>query len=171
MRLFHVSEESDIKIFEPRKPKRADMASSPALVWAINEECLPNFLTPRDCPRVTYHVVKTTAEEDIEKYISKTQCKHVVAIENAWVETIKNTTLYLYEFDTTNFYLQDEIAGYYVSEKSQIPISKIIIIDLFEEQQKRNVEIKVLPQLFSLRDEIVKSTFAWSMCRMINAIK
>ena len=52
MRLFHVSEENNIKIFHPRQPSRNDLDKSVGLIWAINETCLPNFLTRRDCSRV-----------------------------------------------------------------------------------------------------------------------
>ena len=45
MRLVHVSEEADIKIFEPRVPKRNDLDKNVGLVWAINEECLPTFIS------------------------------------------------------------------------------------------------------------------------------
>ena len=41
LRLFHVSEESDIQVFYPRLPKRKDLDPSTGLVWAIDEEqCL-----------------------------------------------------------------------------------------------------------------------------------
>lgn len=43
MRLFHVSEKDNIKIFNPRIPDRNDLDKSIGLVWAINEQCLPNF--------------------------------------------------------------------------------------------------------------------------------
>lgn len=56
MRLFHVSEESDIREFIPRIPDRDDLDKNVGLVWAINEKRLPNFLTPRNCPRVTYYI-------------------------------------------------------------------------------------------------------------------
>ena len=48
MRLFHVSEESGIRVFEPRIPLRKDLDQTVGLVWAIDEKRLPNFLTPRD---------------------------------------------------------------------------------------------------------------------------
>lgn len=169
MRLFHVSEDNNIEIFEPRKPSRPDMQESASLVWAINELCLPNFLTPRDCPRVTYHIIDSTTNLDKKKYFSSTQASYVVAIEQDWLEKMINTTLYIYEFDTTDFYILDNIAGYYVTEKKQIPISKVTITDLFAEQFKRNVEIRILPELLTLRNKIVKSNLAWSMCRMANA--
>lgn len=58
MKLFHVSEESNIALFEPRIPDRDDLNKAIGLVWAIDEDRLPNFLTPRNCPRVTFHIGK-----------------------------------------------------------------------------------------------------------------
>ena len=43
MRLFHVSEEADIRRFEPRRPTRVDLDPETGLVWAIDEKHLPNF--------------------------------------------------------------------------------------------------------------------------------
>ena len=166
MKLYHVSEESDIKIFNPRIPTRDDLINSVGLVWAINEKCLPNFLTPRDCPRVTYHIGKNTSKEDIDKYISSKSISHVVVIENSWFETMKSTKLYLYEFDDDDFELQDEIAGYYVSKTPQIPILVHELDDLFNEMFKRNVELRVVDNLWDICDEIKRSSFNWSMCRM-----
>lgn len=171
MRLFHVSEESDIKVFEPRIPTREDLDQNKGLVWAINETCLPNFLTPRSCPRVTYHCNKDTSEEDKSRYFSSETINHVVAIEHKWFQIMKNTRLYLYEFDSRSFYLQDKCAGYYVSEITQVPINKIVITDLFKEIIKRNVEIRIVDNLWDLSEKIKKTTFNWSMCRMAYADK
>jgi hypothetical protein len=85
MRLFHVSEEANITEFVPRlhtKYSKNDMEKG--LVWALNERCLPNFLTPRDCPRVTYHINDTTTDNDILKFFSSSS-RHCVAIENSWL--------------------------------------------------------------------------------------
>ena len=70
MRLFHVSEEPDIHFFEPRIPSRSDLDKNVGLVWAIDEARLPNFLTPRDCPRVAYYIGENTTEEDKKKFFS-----------------------------------------------------------------------------------------------------
>jgi len=165
MRLFHVSEDDNIQIFNPRLPKRDDLDKI-GLVWAINEHCLPNFLTPRNCPRVTYHVGSRTNLTDIQKYISSKDCRHVLAIESNWFEVMKKTKLYLYEFDTSTFYLQDENAGYYVSKEFQVPINKLQISDLFFELYKRNVEVRILNNLWDISDEIKTTSLNWSMCRM-----
>ena len=55
MCLYHVSEEPNIQVFKPRLPERKDLDQNIGLVWALDEARLPNFLTPRDCPRVAYH--------------------------------------------------------------------------------------------------------------------
>jgi len=171
MRLFHVSEEADIKVFEPRFPKRKDLDPNIGLVWAIDEERLPNFLTPRDCPRVAYHVGPQTSENDKERFFASSDVTHAVVMESSWYTILKNTTLYLYEFETDAFVLQDPVAGYYVATQAQYPKAKFIITDLLGELAKRNVEIRLTGNLWSIADAIKASTLNWSLCRMANAAR
>jgi len=105
MRLFHVSEEANIEVFYPRTPERNDLDKNIGLVWAVDEQRLPNFLTPRDCPRVTYYIGKNTTEDDKKAFFTSPSIKHTVIIEHSWVNRMKNTTLYLYEFDISSFEL------------------------------------------------------------------
>jgi len=165
MRLFHVSEESNITQFIPRIPLRNDLDKSKGLVWAINEHCLPNFFTPRECPRITYHASNQTTEDDLLRFFSSS-FHHCIIIEHAWYEQMKKTTLYLYEFDPTNFYLQDEIAGYYVSEHIEIPIEKIQVNDLFYELFKKNIEVRIINNLWVFADNVKKSSLNYSICDM-----
>jgi len=165
VQLFHVSEESDITQFIPRIPTRDDLDKSKGLVWAINDYCLPNFLTPRECPRVTYHVSDETTEEDVSRFFSSS-CRHCVTIEHSWHERMQNTVLYLYEFDPSNFYLQDESAGYYVSERTELPIGKMKTDNLYGELFKRGIEVRLVNNLWILRDAVIKSTLNYSMCDM-----
>jgi len=124
VRLFHVSEEPDIQVFVPRLPKRKDLDQSVGLVWAVDEARLPNFLTPRDCPRVTYHIGENTSDSDKERFFSSSGVSHCVVVEHRWLEAMRSTSLFLYEFDTVDFELQDSVAGYYVSRKAQYPKGK-----------------------------------------------
>ncbi|MFS0782559.1 DUF6886 family protein [Bacillus sp. 1P06AnD] len=169
MRLFHVSEENDIQIFHPRKPSRTDLDPTIPLVWAINEECLPNFLTPRHCPRVCYHIGPNTTVDDSERHFSATTNTHVVMIEHNWFQIMKETTLYLYEFNPKQFSLLDADAGYYTSMHTQVPIAKTAITDLFNAHFERGVEVRVVDHLWDAYDSIQKTTFRWSMCKMANA--
>ena len=169
MRLFHVSEEPDIKVFEPRLPTRKDLNPNIGLVWAIDEVRLPNFLTPRNCPRVTYHVGNQTSNSDKKRFFSSSGISHAIVIENKWYHMMKNAVLYLYEFHTEDFKLQDSIAGYYVATTTQYPKAKYILTDLFGELLRRNVEIRITDNLWDMADDVKTSTLNWSLCRMTNA--
>ena len=169
LRLFHVSEESDISAFIPRTPKRRDMDASVPLVWAISENRLVNFLTPRDCPRVCYHRTEHANADDLSLF-SSFDTKSVVAIESAWFERMRSVQLYLYEFDPKNFRLQDACAGYYVSEKTETPVSVTIVKDVFSCLFSLKTEIRILENLWPLADRVMKTGLDWSLCRMKNAL-
>ena len=167
MRLFHVSEEPNIDIFIPRVPYRQDMDKSKGLVWALTGEHLPQFLTPRECPRITYRVTDTSTQNDIAMFFSSSS-RYCVAIEHNWYHRMINTTLYVYEFNAENFYFDDR-AGFYVSDKIEIPISKTQYDDLFGELFKRNVEVRIIDNLWNFADKVKKSTLNYSICDMANA--
>jgi len=166
--LFHVSEEPGIATFEPRKPKRNDLDKERGLVWALEERCLPNFLTPRQCPRVTYHAAERSSRDDIDRFFSS-PARHCVAIEHGWFERMRGARLFLYEFDPSNFALQDRQAGYYVSERTEAPVSVTEIGDLFGALFERGAEVRLLGGLWNLADAVKESTLNWSLCRMANA--
>ena len=164
MKLFHVSEESDITEFIPRIPYRKNLDQSKGIVWSLTEPALPNWLTPRNCPRVGYRVVEETTQEDIANFFSSSS-RHCVAIEHGWHAKMLETTLYVYEFDTEHFYF-DEAAGFYVSAHTEIPIGVTKYENLFEELFKRNVEVRILNNLWQLGESVQKTTLKWSLCRM-----
>ena len=166
MRLFHVSEEPDIREFLPRLPQRKDLDPNTGLVWAIDEFHLPNFLTPRNCPRVAYHVGERTTKADQSAFFSSNTMRDAIVIESRWVPAMLSATLYLYEFSTEDFVLQDAAAGYYVAKNKQIPIAKYEINDLFSQLMARNVEIRIVDHLWDIADRVKESTLEWSLCRM-----
>ncbi|MCL1845670.1 MAG: hypothetical protein FWF77_07185 [Defluviitaleaceae bacterium] len=66
--------------------------------------------------------------------------------------------------------MQDECAGYYVSERTETPVSVVKYGDLYGELFERNVEVRLLNYLWDLGRAVQKSTLNWSLCRMGNAI-
>ena len=64
--LFHVSEQADIRVFHPRLFRTAPHAGP--VVWAIDALKLPNYLVPRDCPRVTFGASAATTVEDRQRF-------------------------------------------------------------------------------------------------------
>ena len=167
MRLVHVSEEPDIELFVPRIPYREDMDKTKGLVWALTDIQLTKFLTPRDCPRIAFRSDDATAKEDVEKFFSSSST-HCIAIEHDWYARMASTTLFVYEFDTTHFYFNDT-AGFYVSDQIEKPVSVTQYSDLFGELFRRDVEVRIVNNLWSLAKKVKESSLHLSMCRMGNA--
>jgi len=168
MRLFHVSEDPNVAVFHPRTPRRAELDPNVGLVWSLTEPSLPNWLFPRDCPRVGYRICDKTTNEDKAKFFTSS-ANHVVAIEHGWHERQLKATLYVYEFEPENFYF-DEVAGFYVSQQSETPINMVIYTDLYAELFKRKTEVRLIENLWKLRDAVFTSSMtSWSFCKMANA--
>lgn len=166
MRLYHVSEESGIMRFEPRLPARADLDPTIGLVWAIDEHRLPNFLTPRNCPRVAYHIGPHTTPQDAARWFTSRTASHAVIIESAWLDAMRRAVLYLYEFEPAGFSLQDDVAGYYVAETVQTPVAVHRVDDLLAELLRCGVELRMVDSLWDVADRIKETSLNWSLCRM-----
>jgi hypothetical protein len=135
----------------------------------VDETRLQNYLLPRDCPRVTFYAGERSREEDIRALLGPSGPRAVVAIEEAWLERVRDATLHLYELPPANFLLADRNAGYWVSREAVEPISMIRIDDCIAAIAARGVELRVVPTLWPLRDAVVASSLPFSCIRMRNA--
>jgi hypothetical protein len=63
----------------------------------------------------------------------------------------------------------DRCAGYFVSRMSVTPICIEPINDVLLELRRRGADVRILPNLWPLRDAVVASTLQFSMIRMRNA--
>ena len=161
--LFHVSEESGIEDFEPRPSE----STKEPVVWAIDASRLRNYLLPRDCPRVTYYAGRDTTARDVERFLGTSAA--VVAIEGVWLERVRSCRLYCYHVPPATFECVDECAGYYVSRVRVSPAHVEVIDDAISALTKRGVKLRVVPNLWWLRDAVVGSSLQFSMIRMRNA--
>ncbi len=169
MKLYHVSENPGIEIFEPRpSPQYYDNIKGNT-VFAVSGKMLHSYLLPRDCPRVCYYAKNDSLKADIDKYIGITEKKFIICTEENWLERIKNTKLYLYKMPHENFELLDEGAGYYVSYKTIKPANINTIENLIEELEKRNAELRVMPSIKLLSEEISYSSLQYSIIRIRNS--
>jgi hypothetical protein len=130
---------------------------------------LHNYLLPRDCPRVCCYAKTDSLQADIDKYIGNTDKKFIINVEEHWIDRINNAKMYLYEMPYESFELLDEGAGYYVSYKTIKPINMFTIVNLIPELEKRNAELRALPSLKLLSQEISFSSLQFSIIRMRNA--
>lgn len=166
MRLFHVSEDFEIARFEPRPTERH---SVPA-VWAIEEHLLPLYLTPRDCPRVCFRAGPDTTDEDRDRFFHRGGAQQVVAIEGYWFPQMMMGQLALYEMPAdAPWTLQDEAAGYWVCPEAVEPVERTIVDSLAGQISQRGFELRVVPSLIGLADEVVKSSVIYNLIRMENA--
>ena len=161
--LFHVSEEPDIKRFEPRLSEIA----GESVVWAIDAPHVRNYLLPRDCPRVTYYAGPETSGADRETFLGSSDA--VVAVESDWYERMRSCRLFCYHLPPDTFECFDSCAGYFVSRVPVVPSRVEQFDDLMRELLKRGVELRFVPSLWPLRDAVVASTLQFSIIRMRNA--
>ena len=164
--LFHVSEQADIRVFHPRLFRTAPDAGP--VVWAIDALKLPNYLVPRDCPRVTFGASAATTVEDRQRF--GVGDGRVVVIEAGWLQRVCECSLNIYQLPTSGFRMFDEIAGYWLSTNSITPHGVFTLTDLPNAIVERGGELRVVHRLWPLRDAVAKSTLAFSMIRMRNAL-
>jgi hypothetical protein len=162
--LFHISEESGIERFEPR----ASASRTDRVVWAIDEERLRNYLAPRECPRVTYYAGRETTDADVEAFLGSRSA--VMAIERGWFARLRSSRVYCYHLSPDTFECTDECAGYFVSRAPVVPTRVEVFDDLLSELLRRDVELRIVSNLWPLRDAVVTSTLQFSMIRMRNAL-
>ncbi|MEJ2130592.1 MAG: hypothetical protein P8Y95_02980 [Gammaproteobacteria bacterium] len=165
-RIFHVSEESGIELFEPRVAR-----DGMAYVWTVGESRLQNYMFPRDCPRVTFYASEDTSEYDQARLLGNTGARFVLAIEQSWLPAMLDTALYVYEFDPEGFeqYLPASGAGYYVSEKPERPIACREVRTPIAALMDFDVELRVMPSLWQLREAVIHSSVGFSIIRFRNA--
>jgi hypothetical protein len=170
-RLFHISEEDGIEKFDPRPSPSFFSSIKGDVVFAISGRLLHNYLLPRDCPRVTYYAGPSTSPEDRQRFLGQSRATHVVAIEAGWFLRVSAIILYCYEFAADNFMCLDEVAGYYISYQQEMLVSRRRIDDILGELLKGHVELRVLPELWTLAGGVKESSLSFSLIRMRNAVK
>jgi len=161
--LFHVSDAADIARFEPRPSALTDAP----VVWAIDDQRLRNYLLPRDCPRVTFYAGAQTTAADSAAFLGSATA--VVAIEEHWLERLRQSRLFVYELPPDTFECIDECAGYFVSRVAVDPLGVRPCADPIGELDQRGVALRALPDLWPLRDAVAGSTLQFSIIRMRNA--
>ena len=165
MRLYHISEDGNIRNFKPRES--IEMWNNEYYVWAISEGYYHNYLFPRDCPRICVQ------QSDLPWIIDRIDLEldyvptALILIPSSWRNSIENTTLFLYEFSPTNFICMDASAGYYVSKQEEQPISKTKIQDsqVLLESLNTAVVMKEIRELERIKDLVVNNCEHFSVIR------
>jgi hypothetical protein len=80
--------------FEPRAKLEHD--SPEMLVWAIDEEHVPAYWFPRECPRATFWAVASTEECDVERFLSGNRSLRVHVVQADWLDALRTARIYAY---------------------------------------------------------------------------
>ncbi len=169
LRLFHISDKPGIRVFEPHPSSHCSDNADDVMVWAIDGDHIQNYLLPRDCPRVTFFAGQNTTADDVATFLGPSGATHVIAVEACWLSNIQSQRLIRYEFDPSVFELQDAIAGYWISREPVSPIAEVRIDNVLGELLKHEIELRVMPSLWILRETVIKSSLEFSIIRMRNA--
>lgn len=166
--LWHVSDQADITVFRPRAPPSTDAGVNDAVVWAVADSRLPNYLVPRDCPRVCFWNGNKMTVEDRVRFLGG-GTSHVVTIETTWMSRVLAATLYLYELPAETFSCADANAGYFVSRKTVTPLGRHIVSALPGAIERLGARLRTEHNLRGLGSQVAASTLSFSLIRMRNA--
>ncbi len=164
--LFHVSEVEGIARFDPRPPRSRPGAPAGEMVWAIDAAHLHTYLFPRNCPRMTFWPKPDSTPLDVARFLGSTTAQHVMCIESTWVERAMNHRLYIYELPGATFELEDGPAGHYISRQAVTPLGVQVIDHPLLQVLQHDVELRIMPSLWELREAVISSSLNFSITRM-----
>lgn len=167
-RLFHVSEDAGIQRFEPRPPPSPDARVAGHAVWAIAESHLPNYLLPRECPRICFRAGATTSAADRERFLGRAE--RVIAFEAAWLERVQACELAIYEMPPSAFIEALPDAGYWISRETVSPLGVKRIGHLLGAIAGSGAEVRLLQEFWPLCDAVTASSLQFSIIRKRNAM-
>jgi hypothetical protein len=164
--LWHVSEDGGIESFSPRANDSHD--SPEPLVWAIDDEHVPAYWFPRECPRATFWAVRTTSDDDVELFLGGDRSRRVHAIEGSSLEAMRAARLFAYRLPAESFTRYERAAGYWVSRVAVQPLEVVELGDLLARHVAAGIELRVVPELRSLWSRVIASSLEFSGIRLRN---
>jgi hypothetical protein len=164
--LWHVSDDPSIERFEPRAKLAHD--SPDALVWAIDEEHLPAYWFPRECPRATFWAVASTDERDVERFLAGDRLLRIHAVQATWLAALRTARMYAYRLPSASFERYERANGYWVSHAAVAPVEVVELGDLLVRHTEAGIELRIVPRLLPLWERVAASTLEYSGIRLRN---
>lgn len=162
-RLFHVSDAGPLPVLHPRPSPSGTEHEGRLLVWAVDEDHLPHYLLPRQCPRVCWRT------RGRRHPLLGSPAARVVAVERGWVPQLQRADLTVHELDATEFAVLDEGAGYWVSEHDAAVTGVRQVGDCLAELAGHDVEVRLSASLWPYQDAVVEAGAEFSAIRMRHA--
>ena len=163
--LWHVSENRSIRRFEPHVSATA--SSDEPRVWAVDTRHLPLYWFPRDCPRATFWATDGTTDADRALLHGSSR---VHAIEARWLDRMRAALLVAYRLPQEPF-VRDAASGrYWIAREPVDPLDVVELGDLLALHAAAEIELRIVPSLWSLWERVVASTLDYSGIRLRNAL-
>jgi hypothetical protein len=164
--LWHLSEDDTIRRFEPRANPGHDSAEP--LVWAIDEAHAPAYWFPRDCPRGTFWAGEATSDDDVSRFLLGDRSLRVHAVQSDWLGEIRATRLTAYRLPSDTFERYERANGYWVSRQAVAPVEVVELDDLLDRHATSGIELRIVPDLRSVWEQVIGSTLEFSGIRLRN---
>ncbi|MCE9621174.1 MAG: hypothetical protein K8R99_02395 [Actinomycetia bacterium] len=98
-----------------------------------------------------------------------TDAHRVHAIETGWLERMSTTTVYRYELDAADFVPWNDAGGQWVCDHEIEPLAVAPIGDLLALHRDAGIELRVVDNLWPLRELAHRGPWDFSTVRMGNA--
>lgn len=163
--LWHVSEDASIAAFEPHVSATA--AEHEPLVWAVDTRHLPFYWFPRDCPRGTFWADSTTDPADAARLLRGSSRVHLV--EHGWLGRMRTAAVFAYRLPDASFEPHPEVGGYWIARTRVEPLELRELGDLVDLHEQAEIELRAVPNLWPVWNEVVASSLEFSGMRLRNA--
>lgn len=160
--VYHFSDDGAIERFVPR-PAPSD-PSRPPSVWAVGPEHAPLYWFPRHCPRVSVWA-NNAAQHAVMRERFATEATRVCAFETGWLDRLRTTQLFRYEFDMARFRPESQ-PGHFVAFEPVAPRAVLAIDDLLGLHAAAGIELRIAPKLGALMDQILASGLPYNFVRL-----
>jgi hypothetical protein len=117
--------------------------------------------------------VTTWADDDAQagrlSELLATTARRVHATELGWLDRIRATELFAYRLPAGSFRPWSAAHGQWISDEVVEPLAVEAVGDLLARHVAAGIELRLVPDLWPLRDLVVDSGLPFSMVRMHNA--
>jgi hypothetical protein len=160
-----VSEDPALGRFDPHVAATAE--ETEPLVWAVDTRHLPLYWFPRNCPRGTFWAHSRSDPDDVRRLLGHAERAHIV--EEAWLPRLRAARLYAYRFPEEPFEPHPDVGGYWIAREPVEAREMIALGDPVHLHAEAEIELRALPNLWPLWNEVVASTLEFSGMRLRHA--
>jgi len=164
--LWHVSENPSLERFDPHVSATAEERE--ALVWAVDTRHLPLYWFPRDCPRGTFWADRSTDPADVDRLLQSAERVHLV--EEGWLERMRTAAVFAYRLPEEGFVQHPDVGGYWIARDTAVPLEMHPLGDLVALHEQAGIELRALPNLWPVWNDVVASTLEFSGMRLRYAL-